>query len=573
MLIAVRPSAASILVATSLVLATTACQAPEPAPSADKPAAAEAEGDALAEADMGRYATVRLDVDLSGLSAAERAMVPLLIEAAEAMDTVYWQQAYGDPVSFLASITDLDVRRYAEVNYGPWDRLEGDAPFLAGVGAKPLGAGFYPQDVTKEEILEATNADDLRGLYSLVRRNADGGLEAVPFHVAFAAAHRLAADRLRAAADLAEQPGLEAYLRSRAKALETDDYRASDLAWMDMRDNTLDIVIGPIETYEDQLLGAKAAHEAYVVLKDLDWSKRLLRYAEMLPDLQRGLPVAARYKAETPGTDSDLGAYDVLFVAGHGNAGSKAIAFNLPNDEQVQLEKGTRRVQMKNAMRAKFDTILLPIAGELIDPDQRQHVTFDAFFANTMFHEVAHGLGIKNTIPASGTASGTGSGSGTVRAALQNHASAIEEGKADILGLYMVTALADRGELGEVDLMDNYTTFLASIFRSIRFGSSSAHGVANLLRFNYFAERGAFSRDADGFYRVEADQMAAAVDALSAAILTLQGDGDYQAVDAFVTKYGVQGENLERDIDRLAEVGIPVDIVFEQGLDVLGLAP
>lgn len=561
--IAARPSVVSLFVVTCLGLGTVGCQAPEGAPTTAEPAAAPPAAGESGEAKVNQYATFRLDADLSGLSAAERAMVPLLIEAAQAMEGVYWQQAYGNPDDLLGTIADPDSRRYAEINYGPWDRLESDAPFLPGVGDKPLGAGFYPTDVTKEEILAADNADELRGLYSLVRRSEDGGLEAVPYYEAFAAAHQLAADKLRAAADLAEQPGLEAYLRARATALETDDYRASDLAWMDMRDNTLDIVVGPIETYEDQLLGAKAAHEAYVVLKDLDWSARLLRYSEMLPDLQKGLPVDDRYKAETPGTDSDLGAYDVLYAAGHANAGPKAIAFNLPNDEQVQLEKGTRRVQMKNAMRAKFDTILMPIAGELIDPDQRHHVTFDAFFANTMFHEVAHGLGIKNTL----------SGAGTVRAALQDYASAIEEGKADILGLYMVTTLAARGELGDVDLMDYYTTFLASIFRSIRFGTSSAHGVANLLRFNYFAERGAFSRDAEGFYRVEAEQMGSAVDALSDAILTLQGDGDYQAVDAFVARYGVQGEELTADIDRLAEVGIPVDIIFEQGLDVLGLAP
>jgi len=547
-------------VTTVAMLAVIACQAPE---GVTAPAAEPAAGEILVKPDMSKYASFPLKADLSELSVAERAMVPLLIEAAQAIDPVYWRQAYGDPEPLLAGIGDADMRRFAEFNYGPWDRLAGDAPFVPGVGPKPPGAGFYPPDVTREELLQAPEEAGLRSLYTLVRRNAAGELEAVPYHRAFAEAHGLAARKLRAAAALAEQPGLRHYLEARAQALETDAYRESDLAWMAMRDNTLDVVIGPIETYEDQLLGAKAADEAYVLVKDRAWSARLARYIELLPKLQRGLPVAERYKQETPGTDSDLGAYDVIYVAGQANAGSKTIAFNLPNDEQVQLEKGTRRVQMKNAMRAKFDTILVPIAGALIAPEQRSHVTFEAFFANTMFHEVAHGLGIKNTLD----------GSGSVRAALLDHASALEEGKADILGLYMVTSLASLGELGEVDLMDYNTTFLASIFRSVRFGSSSAHGVANLIRFNYFAERGAFSRDADGFYRLVPERMNNAVNALSEAILTLQGDGDYQAVDDFVARYGALGETLNGDLARLSELGIPVDIVFEQGLDLLGLEP
>lgn len=551
---------------TTILIALCAVACSQTEPASDAAAGAVAADDEPATAVSSTYASFRLDADLSGLSAAEKAMVPLLIEAAQAMDGVFWQQAYGGDVeAFLEGISDAEQRRFAEINYGPWDRLEGDAPFVDGVGAKPPGAGFYPADITKEEVLAAPNADALRGLYTMVHRGEDGKLEAIPYHQTFADAHALAAQKLRAAAALAEQPDLAVYLEARAAALLSDDYRASDLAWMDMRANNLDVVIGPIETYEDQLLGAKAAHEAYVLVKDQEWSARLGRYASMLPALQRGLPVDDAYKRETPGADADLGAYEVIFVAGHANAGSKAIAFNLPNDEQVQLEKGTRRVQMKNAMRAKFDRILEPIADLLIAEDQRRHVTFDAFFANTMFHEVAHGLGIKNVLDANG------SGGGTVRAALQDHASAIEEGKADVLGLYMVTRLADQGELGEVDLADYYTTFLASIFRSIRFGSSSAHGVANLIRFNYFAEYGAFSRDAAGRYRLEPAQMREAVDALSAAILKLQGDGDYAAVNAFVERYGQETTELRADLDRLAAAGIPVDIVFEQGLDVLHL--
>ena len=281
-----------------------------------------------------------------------------------------------------------------------------------------------------------------------------------------------------------------------------------------MKDNTIDVVIGPIETYEDQLFGYKAAYEAYILVKDKQWSRRLEKYAAMLPALQKGLPVPSQYKQETPGASSDLNAYDVIMYAGDCNAGSKTIAINLPNDEEIQLIKGARRLQLKNAMRAKFEKILVPIADVLIADDQRAHVTFDAFFANTMFHEVAHGLGIKNTI----------TGKGTVREALRDKASALEEGKADILGLHLISTLHSQGELGDADLMDNYVTFMAGIFRSIRFGASSSHGIANLIRFNYFQQAGAFSRDqATGSYRVNFEKMQAAVESLSEKIIQLQG--------------------------------------------------
>ena len=516
---------------------------------------------------LGQYTTVRLEADLSGLSDSTRAMLPHLIAAARAMDDVYWTQAYGDRDSLLAGLSE-PARRYVLINDGPWDRIDGNTPFLPGAGEKPLGANFYPADLTKNDLLAAADLypeNNLTSLYTLVRREGSQ-LVGIPYHEAFADAHGRAAAHLRAAADLAQDEGLATYLRLRADALLTDDYQASDFAWMDMRDNPLDIVIGPIETYEDQLMGFKASHEAYVLVKDMAWSERLRAYASLLPDLQRGLPVDSLYKAETPGSDADLGAYDVVFVSGDANVGSKTIAINLPNDEAVQLAKGSRRLQLKNAMQAKFDRILVPIAETLLPEDQQALVTFDAFFGNTMFHEVAHGLGIKNTI----------SGNGTVREALQDRASALEEGKADVLGLYMVQQLIDRGEWTEATLEEHYVTFMASVFRSIRFGASSAHGRANLVRFNYFQERGAIVPESmpDGeVWRIVPEQMGPAVEALARQILTLQGDGDYDAVDAFVRQYGRTTPELAASLDRVAEAGIPVDIVYEQGEAVLGLEP
>jgi hypothetical protein len=488
-------------------------------------------------------------------------MLPLLLEAARAMDELFWAQAYGDRRQLLNSISDPATRRYAEINYGPWDRLAGDAPFVAGAGPKPPGANFYPEDMTKEEFEQAAGesperAAELRNLYTFVQRDNNGRLVAQPFHERFTPQLQGAAQKIREAAALAEDPGLRRYLELRAQALLDDQYQASDFAWMEMKDNTVDFVVGPIETYEDQLFGYKTAYESYILIKDQDWSRRLERYGAFLLELQRSLPVDKPYKQETPGSGSDLNAYDVIYYAGDANAGAKTIAINLPNDEEVQLKKGARRLQLKNAMRAKFDKILVPITDLLIAEEQRPHVRFDAFFANTMFHEVAHGLGIKNTV----------NGRGPVREALREKASALEEGKADILGLFMVTTLHDRGELGGSDLMDNYVTFLGGLFRSIRFGATSAHGIANLVRFNFFREAGAFSRDeARGVYRVDLDAMRQAVDDLSARILRFQGDGDYDGVTRFFERYGQIGPGLQASLDRIGEAGIPVDVVFEQG--------
>ena len=509
-----------------------------------------------------QYAVVRLDADLSHLSDSEVDVVRHLLAAMPAMDRVFWRQAWGDPAPLLAEAADEPaLQRYIEINYGPWDRLADDAPFVDGVGPKPEGARFYPVDMTDAEFEAAAERDpSLRSLYTMVDRDEAGDLVARPYHEVFEPEHEEAARHLRAAAEASEDPALSRYLDMRADALLTDDYQPSDFAWLEMKDNRIDVVIGPIETYEDQRYGAKAAHEGFVLIKDMAWSERLQRFAALLPGLQEGLPVPDRYKQETPGRDSDLNAYDAVYYAGDANAGSKTIAINLPNDEEVQLASGTRRLQLKNAMRAKFDRIMEPIADELIDPAQRGHVTFDAFFANTMFHEVAHGLGIKNTLD----------GGGTVRAALREHASPMEEGKADVLGLFMVTRLLEQGELTEGVLEDYYVTFLAGIFRSVRFGASSAHGRANMIRFNYFQEEGAFHRDEEtGRYTVDIDAMRSAVDGLSAMILTLQGDGDYAGVDTLMIEMGVVPAGLQADLDRLSEAGIPVDVVFEQGEQVL----
>ena len=554
-------SSLALAAATSMML--FACSQPQEnvmaTDSADQPSSQNTL--LIDDSRLSIYRPVTLTSDLSHLSDNQQRMVGLLIDAAKIMDDLFWKQAFfGDKTEFLNSIEDDAVRQFATINYGPWDRLNGDAPFLSGYEEKALGAEFYPHDMDKATFNNASFKDK-KGLYSLVKRDDAGNLYTVPYSQAYKNELTQAANLLQQAAEYAEDEDFKAYLNLRAQALVSDDYFSSDMAWMDMKTNPVEIVIGPIETYEDQLFGYRAAYEAYVLIKDLEWSKKLAKYAAYLPELQKGLPVEDAYKAEMPGSDADLNAYDVIYYAGHSNAGSKTIAINLPNDEQVQLQKGTRRLQLKNAMQAKFDHILVPIAEQLIAPEQRKHITFNAFFANTMFHEVSHGLGIKNTI----------NGKGTVRQALKEHASALEEGKADILGLYMVSQLLDKGVITEGQLEDYYVTFMAGIFRSVRFGASSAHGKANMIRFNYFEEHGAFERDDQGFYRVNMEKMGIAIDGLSNLILTLQGNGDYEGVDKLVAEKGVISTDLQSDLAKLTSANIPVDITFKQGKDVLGL--
>ena len=504
------------------------------------------------------YAKVPLTTDISHLTQNEKEILRLMFKTAYIMDDLFWQQAYGAKIDLMDEIKG-EAKEYAKINYGPWDRLNNEAPFINGIGAKPAGATFYPIDMTKEEF-EQANIKDGKSPYSIIRRNREGNLYSIPYNENFKNQLSKAADYLNQASELAEDAGLKKYLKLRAAALMSDDFYASDLAWMDMKNANIDMVVGPIENYEDQLFGYKTSYSAYILVKDIEWSKKLAKFVQYLPELQKNLPVSANYKKEVPGTDSDLNAYDVVYYAGDCNAAGKTIAINLPNDEKVQLEKGTRRLQLKNAMKAKFDKILAPIATALIDESQRKNIKFDAFFSNVMFHEVAHGLGIKNTV----------NGKGSVRDALKEANSALEEGKADILGLYMVNQLLKKGELTGTQ-EDYFVTFLAGILRSVRFGASSAHGQANMIAFNYFAENGAFEKTANGRYKVNVAKMEKAMNGLSELILTLQGNGDYDGVKKLYADKGIIHDDLQKDLDVLKTKNIPVDVVFEQGPKMLGL--
>ncbi|RLD39985.1 MAG: Zn-dependent hydrolase [Bacteroidetes bacterium] len=506
------------------------------------------------------YAPFELTADISHLSEKEVEILGILFKVARIMDGLFWQQTIGGKADFIPAIADKSTKRFARINYGPWDRLNNNKPFIAGVGEKPRGANFYPADITKEEF-ETFDDPNKTSLYTLIRRDENGSLKTVWYHEAYSCELQEASGLLKEAAALAEDPGLKKYFELRAEALVSDNYQPSDFAWMEMQNTNIDFVVGAIENYEDALFGYKAAYESFILLKDVEWSKKLAKFSAMLPDLQKGLPVDDEYKKDVPGSKADMNAYDVIYYAGDCNAGSKTIAINLPNDEEVHVKYGSRKLQLKNAMKAKFDKILLPISELLIDPDQRKYVTFTAFFENTMFHEVGHAMGIKNTL----------NGKGTAREALKEQYSAIEEGKADIMGLYLVTKLYEMGELTEGEVMDNYVTFFAGIFRSSRFGAASSHGKANMMRFNYFKEQEVFTINEDGTYTVNFEKMQIAMVSLMQKILLIQGNGDYEAAKAWVEEAAMIPPDLQADLSRLNSSNIPVDITFRQGPASIGL--
>lgn len=506
------------------------------------------------------YVPFKLTADISHLSDNEKEMLKLLFETAKLMDDIFWMQNYANKDELLSKVEDEATKKFIMINYGPWDEMNNLESFVEGIGPKPEGCEFYPYDMSKEEF-EAFDDPNKKSLYTVLRRDKEGNLKSVWYHEAFAEQTKKAAELLLKASELAGDPEFAHYLKLRAEALLTDNYQPSDLAWLDVKNNNVDFVVGPIENYTDKLFGYKAAHESYILIKDKVWSDKLSRFAAFLPQLQKEMPVSPEYKQEVPGSDADLNAYDVVYYGGDCNLAGKTIAINLPNDDEVHLQKGTRKLQLKNAMQAKFDNILVPISEQLIAKDQQKHITFDAFFSNTMFHEVAHGMGIKNTI----------NGQGSVREVLKEKYSAIEEGKADILGLFLVTKLNEMGEFKDTDLMDNYVTFMAGIFRSVRFGAASSHGKANMIRFNFFKERNAFTKNDDGTYSVDFEKMKQASAELTQMILKIQGDGNYDEATKLITEQGVIPADLQADLDKLSELGIPIDIAFEQGPEMLGL--
>ncbi len=509
------------------------------------------------------YAEYTLSSTLvDGLSDSEKKLIPIFIEIANIMDDLFWEQNFGaeNRVS-LDTLTDPAMKAFAMIHYGAWDGLDEERPFIPGYGEKPLGARFYPEDMDSVEFANF-NDPEKTSQYTVIRRDENGALKVVPYHVEYAEQLAKVDTLLAQAIELAENPGLKNYLTERRKAFQTDDYYASDLAWMDMKDSKIDFVVGPIENYLDRLNGYKTAYESFILLKDEEWSNRLAKFTSMLPEMQTLLPVEEAYKPKLEDASSDLNVYDVVYYAGDCNGGSKTIAINLPNDERIHKSKGTRRLQLKNAMQAKFDKIMMPIANLMICDEQLKNVTFNAFFSNVCYHEVAHGLGVKGTV--------TGEKQ-SLRQALKEQYSAWEEAKADICGLFLTKQLIERGEITDVTVEDIYVTFVAGILRSVRFGAGEAHGIANMMCFNFMQDKGAFTRDSRGKYVVDIQKTTEAMNEWAAFILKIEGDGNYDLAKKYAAENGKVRVDLQNDLDAIAKAGIPRDIVYNQGLQALGL--
>lgn len=510
------------------------------------------------KAKVEEYAQVELKSDLvNNLNDKEKELVKIFFQVGEITDDLFWQQTFGDK-SQLDTITDSYAKEFAMIHYGAWDRLDNNKPFLAGYGEKPAVCNYYPHDITAEEF-DAFEDANKNSWYTVIRRNEDGSLKSVWYHEAYAEEIGRICALLEKAVTLAEDPGLENYLEKRIEAFKTDDYLESDLAWMDMKDSKIDFVTGPIESYDDKFQETKASYESFILLKDEARSKDLAKFVAMLPALQKELPCAPEYKTFVPGTSSDLNVYDAVYYAGDCNAGSKTIAINLPNDERVHALKGTRHLQLRNSMKAKFDKILMPIGQLIVTPEQQKYLNFDAFFWNVTFHEVAHGLGVKQTINTNES----------VDAVMGTEKTSWEEAKADILGLFMVTKLIEMGEITNITAEDAIATYIAGILRSVRFGAASSHGKANMMCFNYMEKAGAFSRDAKGQYVIDFGKAKEAMNGWAALILQTQGDGNVE----FATKYRAENGGitpaLQADLDKINGAGIPRDITFIQGADIL----
>jgi hypothetical protein len=517
-----------------------------------------------------RFAPADIRADVSALPESERRALAKLVDAAKLMDSLFLRQVWAGNDAMLQQLsheavarsratpgTDADHARlhYFLINKGPWSRLDHNQVFVAGAPAKPEGANFYPAGATKEDVqrwLDSLSGDEktrATGFFTTIRRTPRGQLTAVPYSVEYQGELARAASLLREAADATTQPTLKRFLTTRAEAFLTDDYYASDIAWMEL-DASIEPTIGPYEVYEDEWFNFKAAFEAFITIRDEAESKKLQSFSAHLQELENALPIDPKYRNPQLGSLAPIRVVNVVFTAGDANRGVQTAAFNLPNDEQVVREKGTKRVMLKNMQDAKFSRVLVPISKVALRAADQKNVSFEAFFTHILMHELMHGLG-PHSISVGGRAT-------TVRQELKDTYSAIEEAKADISGLWALRELADRKLIDPSITKTMYTTFLASAFRSIRFGINEAHGRGIAVQLNYLMDAGAFTMQPGGTFAVDESKIAGAVTALTRDIMTLQAEGQYAKAKDLLDRLGVVRPPVQRVLDRLASV--PVDI-------------
>jgi hypothetical protein len=508
-----------------------------------------------------RYAPVDLSADISALPANERQTLATLVDAARVFDALFLRQVWAGNEPLLMTLvrdrSELGQARlhYFLINKGPWSRLDENEPFISGVPPKPPQANFYPAGASRGEIdawvqtLSPAERTRATGFFTTIRRDQNGRFMALPYSVEYQGELAHVASLLREAAGLTTQPTLKAYLEARAAALISNDYYASDVAWMEL-DATIEPTIGPYEVYEDEWFNYKAAFEAFITIRDDAETVKLARFGAELQDIEHNLPIDPKFRNPKLGAMAPIRVVNTVFSSGDANRGVQTAAFNLPNDERVIREKGSKRVMLKNNQEAKFRMVLQPIAKVALSAADQGNVSFDAFFTHILMHELMHGLG-PHDISVAGRAT-------TVRQELKDTYSAIEEAKADVSGLFALHFLVDRGKLDASLAKTIYTTFLASIFRSIRFGINEAHGRGVAMQLNYFLDNGGVTVAPDGTFAVNAARIRQNVIDLTRDIMTLQAVGSYQDALQMIERLGVVRPQVQTILDRLNDV--PVDI-------------
>ena len=526
-------------------------------PKEEAPLAIPVEGPSVLEK-LRRYYPLELKTDLSSLPESDRQMLPLLLEACGYMDSIFWKQSWpGYSDSWREEVPD-SMEELLSLNYGPYDRLASFEPLYQGLPLRPKGANFYPRTFRLTG-LSSSQLELARSTYSILQSDKGTAYKSVPYSEVFREEQLAAADLLTRAAKLSKSPAFTAYLNSLAYGLQHDAYVESETYWLQLADSRIDLLLGPIETYEDQLLGVKAAHQACLMLNRSKEKPELQKFQNVRQLLYERLPIPAAIPLHEDAGEDRLGVYDVLFMAGLFNAGSKTMGVNLPTT--LIPYEGSRRLVFQNVIEAKFDHILQPISELLIDSTQQAWIDKEAFFYLVLFHEIAHGLTVERTLEGK-----------EVRQELGEFASILEECQGDILGLYLIDELLKEGGYFELKKEQFYATFLASALRSVRFGRSSDHARANMLRFSYFQEQGAFVYDSVNFrFSVEVDKMDAAIRSLTSRIMDLQWRGDLRETRQWVESSSRLTGPLRAEIERLELAGIPVDLRFIQGADVLGL--
>ena len=506
-------------------------------------------GRSKAERLLENYAEVVIPApDLSGITDNGKEVLNLYRFAANEVDAIYWEQNFG-PKEFFSALPDPAERTFAEVNYGPWNRID-NQPFIEGFGPKPAGARFYPDDMTDEEF-EAFKDPAKNSPYTIIRRKGDGSLEAVWYHEAYAGHVQKIADLLTAAADITIKASVREYLLQMAHAVKTDRYYSAQRAWLEMTDSKMDIVIGPTETIDDDRYGIKASYGAYVLLKNEDRTRSLQDLCDRLPELQASLPGDPAYRHFVPGSKSNIHACDVIYYGGYPNAGYKNIAVNLPYDVRVQEDFGSRTILFDNIIREKFNRTVFPAGMLLLEADDRAHLDASAFYWGIVFREIAQSLGVKETV----------NGKGSVADALGNEALTIEKVKSNVLGAYLCAQEVSAHRINAlIDTKDVVATYLVNIIRACRFGNADATGRANLIIYNFLVEQGVLARKASGHYAIDYSKAVSVLSSLGELLLYMQATGDREAADEFVSKYAVVPSTIKADIVKLELEKIPVDI-------------